>query len=154
MVPEDELTAIVAHELGHWKHGDVISLGIIAIASALIEGLVYRFASKADLKTMGFDSGVRPLVIVIVLVDLLTTGLIVVETPLTHSLERVFEGRADCFAATRGYPIGPSLIRLNGLSFTPIESSRLYEFFYHDHPELSRRLANIQKCNRAQARRL
>jgi Zn-dependent protease with chaperone function len=124
----------------------VIVLAIIAIVEALIQGFAYRLASKTDLSTMGFRPRVRPLVIVILIVELLIASLSVLNTPILNTMQRAFESRADCYAATAGYPIGSALLRISGGAHAGIEQSTLYEVFYHDHPVLSRRLQNIQQC--------
>jgi STE24 endopeptidase len=141
-----QVVAVVAHELGHWKHGDLIIGTIVSVIEVVLQGLMFRYVSGVDLREMGFQGGIRPLAVVLFIVQFLMDSMIVVETPIVNSFARGFEKRADCFAAGLGYPIQSSLVRLADLTMEQGEASRLYELFYYDRPVFSQRIMNIQKC--------
>jgi Zn-dependent protease with chaperone function len=81
--------------------------------------------------------------VVFIVVSYLLGASGVVGTPMMSYFSRVREYKADCFAAGGGWPLDDALSRLlQGVS----ESSVVYEAFYLDHPQLSKRLTHIGEC--------
>jgi Zn-dependent protease with chaperone function len=142
----EQLVGVLAHELGHWKHSHTIIMLIVALMEVMLHGFAIRLASKGDLGQLGFEGNVRPIALVVLIVEILMTGFIVVDAPTANSISRIVEVDADCFAHSRGYAIGRSLTRLGELAAKQLDATSWYEMFYLSHPEISRRLAHLQKC--------
>jgi STE24 endopeptidase len=147
LVRPRELCAVIAHELSHWKHGDLIVLAVCAMIVTLIHAFFYFVATKNELTGFGIPLGQRPVIVIIIIVTFLAQGIKPIELPLRNSIQRRFEARADCWAVAQGYPIGDALIAIEKAVPRDIEATRLYEVFYIDHPQISSRLQNINKCS-------
>jgi Zn-dependent protease with chaperone function len=146
LVRPRELCAVIAHELSHWKHGDLIVLAVCAMIVTLIHAFFCFVATKTELTGFGIQRGKKPVIVIIIIVMFLAQGITLFELPLTNALQRRFEARADCWAAALGYPIGDALIAIETAMPRDIEPSRPYEMFYISHPPISSRLQNINKC--------
>jgi Zn-dependent protease with chaperone function len=147
LVRPRELCAVMAHELSHWKHGDLVVLAVWAIIETLIEGFFYFVASKSELTGFGIPPRERPVIVMIVIVTFLTQGITPFELPLINTLHRRFESRADCWAVAQGYPIGDALMAIERAVPDDIEATGLYDVFYIKRPQTSSRLQNINKCS-------
>lgn len=138
------LTGVVGHELGHYKHGDIIFSYVMTVIEYLIYFLIYRYAEKNKLRSLGFKK-------LSIFALLVVTGLIhrfpmVFYTPIMSAIGRQFEYAADCYAAGLGLPIGESLIKLYNISAN-YDPHPLYTWYYEDHPHISNRITNIEKCS-------
>ena len=142
---EDEVEAVLAHELGHHVHGDVrrglIVQGVLTlltfwVAAALLHAGIgfWGLAGVAD------PAGLPWLVLAFMLVG-------VIQLPLTNGFSRFIERQADDFALTLTRDpaafIG-AMERLGALNLAERRPHRLKEFLLYSHPALDRRIARAR----------
>jgi STE24 endopeptidase len=139
---QDEIIAVLAHEVGHYKHSDMTRLMIIgtALASAgffaahlMLQALAVRFgfASIADI-------GGFPLFIVSLFVFSLVT------MPLSNAYSRKREYAADAYAVKAtgsAEPLVSALEKLAEQNLADKEPAPWIEALLHSHPSIHRRIA-------------
>jgi STE24 endopeptidase len=142
---EDEVEAVLAHELGHHVHGDlrrglvvhgVLTLVTFAVARELLDAGVapWGLAGPAD------PAGLPWLALVFMVLG-------AVQLPLANGFSRWIEGQADDFALslTRDPAafIG-AMERLGRLNLAERRPHRLKELLFYSHPALDRRIARAR----------
>jgi STE24 endopeptidase len=143
-----EAEAVMAHELGHWKHGHIYALLLVnALQVGAIFGL-YAFAAEFEplYESLGFGPGdAEPIVRLVVFMELGMTPVQPVIQFLASQLSRSLEYDADRFAVDRGHSSalqrGLVKLSLENLSTPWVDS--LYSAYYYSHPALPERLAAI-----------
>ncbi len=150
----NEIVAVLAHEIGHWKLRHVskrlaamifLSLGVLyAVSLALDKPLLYG--------TFGFPqpSAYAGLFLLSVLLQPLQTVLL----PLGAIVSRRFERRADRFAFTLTGRTGPLIAALRRLAkdnLANLHPHPLYAFFHYSHPPLGERIASLAAMEKRSA---
>jgi STE24 endopeptidase len=142
----EEIESVLAHELGHHAHGDMLR-GLLVNGGLTIV--------TTWLATRGLDLGVTLLGLAgpadpagLPWLGLVVTALGLVQLPLANGFSRWIERQADDFAlATTGN--APAFIgameRLGGLNLAERRPSRLKEIFLYSHPALERRIARAER---------
>ncbi len=139
---EDEVVAVMAHEIGHVVHKDAPKY----LARNLVMVAVYAFAFGLVLTndifftSFGLD-GIQ-LGFAVVLMTLVLGPIEIIFGLYANAFSRRFEYRADAFAAkhTSKEAINNGLIRLTKESFTNLSPHPLYVWVYYSHPPISDRL--------------
>ncbi len=143
----DEIVAILAHEIGHWKRRHILkqlvfletaSLAVLWVASHLIAWpLLYD--------TFGFA---RPVPFVGLLLTAAVFGpLTIFLTPFVSAMQRRFEREADdAVPALTGttLPLARALKRLAKDNLANLHPHPLYARFHYSHPPLAERIARLQ----------
>ncbi len=142
----EELTAILAHEVGHYKKRHVIqgllfSLVNTGVMLYLLSWFVFdpRLSLALGSATPSFHMG-------LVAFSLLFTPLSLATGVLGGVLSRHNEFEADAFAA-RTYGGAPLRRALEGLSVNHLSNPHphpLYVFFHYSHPPVLRRVERLQ----------
>ena len=140
-----ELASIVAHEVGHWYHSDLISGYFMTVLPLLILSILIQFISFKGLEDFDFK-GNFPLSGIILISMLYFQSTKVIWTPFSSSIMRLFERRADCFSSSFQLPIGQALLGLSNLSSQKFTPSPIYRWFYFSHPTVPERLENLNNC--------
>ena len=147
---DDEIEAVLAHELGHHVHRDVWQV----LAFELCVAMMALWAGGWTVSSLGGRFGVVGAGDVAGL-PLLALGVGVVAfaaAPIGHALSRCHERRADRFAIrmTRNpAAFMTSLRRLGEQNLVEERPSRLVEVLCHTHPPLYRRLADARLAEAA-----
>lgn len=144
----EELEAVLAHEIGHWKRGHILkSLALSAAITAGVFALLGLVARRPELlRAFGFD--LPPGVAAPRFGDLMPAAFLPLAAllwwiaPLTNALSRKHEYEADAFAA--GLCSGPApllsglkkLQAANGGNPLPHPACAI---FHHSHPTLPER---------------
>jgi len=138
----DEIVAVVAHELGHWKmYHSIINL-VYAFSSMFLTFYVFSFVIKRDdiLIDFGFSEHYNTVALLVFMeiyspVDYLQT---LIQTFYT----RILEFQADRFANDLGYKeqLMKGLIRLHIKNKANLNPDPLYATYHFSHPELVERL--------------
>lgn len=138
---EDEIETVVAHELGHFKHRDIlkqlafgmsVSLALFWLAFCMMPPLAERagFRGVSDIAAMPL------LFLVFYLLNL-------VLTPVQSGFSRALERAADRFSL-QAYPYKNIFIscmeKLGRVNLADPDPHPLYEWFFYDHPALSKRI--------------
>ncbi|GAB4211173.1 MAG: M48 family metallopeptidase [Rhodoferax sp.] len=145
----DEVDAVLAHELGHYKHRHIVQRMVMMGLSSLGALALLGYLSSQSWFYLGL--GVMPRVegsneaLALLLFGLALPPLGQFVSPLTAQLSRRHEFQADAYAVThtRGADLASALLKLyqdNAATLTP---DPLYVRFYYSHPSASERLANI-----------
>ncbi|CAN7009482.1 CAAX prenyl protease 1 homolog isoform X2 [Brassica rapa] len=142
---ENEIVAVIAHELGHWKlNHTTYSFIAVQILAFLQFGGYTLVRNSTDLfRSFGFDT--QPVLI----------GLIIFQhtvIPLQHLVSfglnlvsRAFEFQADAFAVNLGYAkdLRPALVKLQEENLSAMNTDPLYSAYHYSHPPLVERLRAI-----------
>ena len=150
-----EVEAVLAHELGHFKHRHVLK----RIASMF----VLSFAALALLGWLSAQMGVytalgvRPSVsaandaVALLLFMLAAPVFSFFVTPLFAQLSRHDEFQADAYACAQadGADLASALLKLHADNATTLTPDPLYARFYYSHPPASERLAALALLSRA-----
>ena len=142
----EEVEAVLAHELGHYKHRHVWKrIGLLALASLGFLWLLGVLIAEPWFYNglgMASRSTAAALVLFALVVPLFTFPL----APLMSALSRKHEYEADAYAAqqTRAGDLVTALVKLyrdNAATLTP---DPLYSTFYDSHPPAAARIAQLQ----------
>ncbi|KAI1287310.1 CAAX prenyl protease 1 -like protein [Halotydeus destructor] len=147
----DEVLAILAHELGHWKLNHVLKNLIITEVNLLLCLSVFGllFQNRVIYQAFGFQNE-KPLFIGLLLIfQYIFSPYNEVLSFLMTCLSRHFEFEADAFAKklNRAAALRGALIKLNkdNLSFPVYDT--LYSMWHHSHPPLLERIAALGKID-------
>ena len=150
-----EVEAVLAHELGHFKHRHVLKriASTFAISLAALALLGWLSAQ------IGFYTalGVRPSVsaandaVALLLFALAVPVFSFFVTPLFAQLSRRHEFQADAYACAHadGADLASALLKLHADNATTLTPDPLYARFYYSHPPASERLAALALLSRA-----
>ncbi|XP_001360795.1 CAAX prenyl protease 1 homolog [Drosophila pseudoobscura] len=146
----EEVLAVLGHELGHWKLGHVTKNIVIMQVHLFLMFLVfgYLFKYAPFYVAMGFEPGTRPILVglLVVFTYVLAPYNAIINFAMTI-LSRLFEYQADEFAFKLGFAeqLGRALIKLNldNLGFPVYDW--LYSTWNHSHPTLLQRLNRLQE---------
>jgi STE24 endopeptidase len=140
-----ELLAVLGHELGHFKHGDVYKN--IAIMGILIFSIFGIIGNIPD--SLYSDIGVEKSGAVLISIFMLVSSIIgFFAMPIIGAVSRHNEYRADEMGSKLS---GSSLYLKEALRKLVIEnrsfpkSHPIYIFFYYTHPPVSERLKELEK---------
>ena len=143
---EDEIEAVLAHELGHHVHRHIFqSIALQSAATVLGFYLVYRtlgwlgphfgFRGAADFANLP-------------LLALVATFLSLVLLPAVNSYSRAMERQADRYALqaiSSRAPFISSMEKLAQLNLAERQPHPWIEFIFHSHPSIQKRIAFAQK---------
>ncbi|CAM1507926.1 Fc.00g047740.m01.CDS01 [Cosmosporella sp. VM-42] len=138
-----EVVAVLAHELGHWKLGHTTSLfGISQAHLFYIFTLFSVFINNKSLySAFGFFTE-HPIIIGFLLFsDALSPMDLVVQLGM-NIITRKFEFQADAFAKQLGYPelLARSLLKLQIQNLSTMDADWVYASYHFSHPHLTERL--------------
>ncbi|MBI4622520.1 MAG: M48 family metallopeptidase [Verrucomicrobia bacterium] len=149
LTPE-ELEAVLAHEIGHYRLGHIPKM--IALSAAMLLGGFAVLAALAGSpwfnRAFGFPAGeMAPSFLLFALLSGVVTFWF---SPLANLLSRKFEYEADAFArqATGGPdPMVRALRKLAQKNLTNLTPHRWFSRFYYSHPTLVEREAALTGQN-------
>ncbi len=136
---KEELLAVLGHELGHFKHGDIFKN--IALMAGLLFVTFYIFGHLPDV--LFTDIGVVPSAgVTIALLMLLMPIVSFVFTPFVSFVSRHNEYAADAFGGEMGGKkhLVSALLKLISENKAFPKSHPLVIFFYYTHPPVLERL--------------
>jgi STE24 endopeptidase len=145
----DEVDAVLAHELGHFKHRHIVKRMAMLFAVSLLGFAALGWVSQQTWFYTGL--GVAPnmtiandaLALLLFMLVMPLAGSFV--GPLLAQVSRKHEFQADAYAVqqTSGSALASALLKLykdNAATLTP---DPIYVKFYYSHPPASERLAQI-----------
>jgi STE24 endopeptidase len=144
---EDEIMAVLAHELGHAKHKDVLRMLLQQIfVFALYMTVLGLILTSNDIATsfeftsihLGFS-----LILFFILINPLT---LLISIPINIMMRKA-EFKADAYATTlmpKSYLIS-ALKTLSRENYSNLNPHPLYVYLHYTHPPLSERLEAIEK---------
>ena len=147
-----EVEAVLAHELGHFKHKHVIkrivSMFAISLAGFALLGWVSKqawfYAGLGVRPSMGGPNDAIALLLFLLVVPVF--GFFV--SPLFAQLSRRHEFEADAYACQQasGHDLAAALLKLHEDNAATLTPDPLYVRFYYSHPPASERLAALARA--------
>jgi STE24 endopeptidase len=146
-----EIEAVLAHELGHFKHHHVWKRMAALFALSLGFLWLLGYAMKQDWFYAGLNVQAQSTALALMLFFLVIPVFTFLLHPLTSLYSRAHEYEADAYAARQTEPADliHALVKLyqdNAATLTP---DPLYSAFYDSHPPALLRIARLQ-CTAAQ----
>ena len=145
----DEMEAVLAHELGHFKHRHIVKMMFTSFAVSLAGLALLGWLSQQVWFYTGL--GVRPnleggnsalaLLLFMLVLPLLTFFV----SPLSARRSRRFEFEADAYAVAHAQApaLSSALLKLYQDNASTLTPDPWYVAFYYSHPPASQRLARI-----------
>lgn len=145
MLSDDELEAVLAHELGHFKKKHIIKGILISFATTLVGLALLAWLMKAEWFYTALGVSHTSTYMALLLFTLIMPVFTFVFQPLFSIFSRKNEFEADAFAAEQTdakYLINAlvGLYRENASTLTP---DPLYSAFYDSHPPAPVRIAHL-----------
>jgi STE24 endopeptidase len=143
---DDEIEAIMAHELGHQVHGHILK-SIFMEATVTLAGFwaanwVLQYATRELQQTTRFqhlaDFANLPLLV------LVSSVLSIVLMPALNAYSRLTERQADLYCWKSVPSVTPfitAMEKLTAQNLSERSPSRLVEILFHSHPPISKRIA-------------
>jgi len=151
-----EVEAVLAHELGHFKHKHITRrlIGMFAISLtgfALLGWLSARawfytgLGVQPNLMLPGLPGGAPNDALALLLFLLAAPVFTVFVTPLLAQISRRHEFQADAYAATQssGADLASALLKLYEDNASTLTPDPVYARFYYSHPPATERLARL-----------
>jgi len=143
----EEIVAILAHEVGHWKKRHVLKslLFVSGVSFSLLYLASKLLACPTLYKTFGFDHSVS--YAGLLLVGLLWNAVGQYFGPLGSAISRRFEREADSYAARllqQTSDLVSGLKRLASDNLSNLHPHPVYAWFYYSHPPLSERIRRLE----------
>ena len=147
---EEEILAVLAHEIGHWKRKHVLKQ-ILIMEIVSLAGL-YAVAKFLDWPMLYETFGFREPIPYVGLF-LIGTGFSVMSyftQPLESVISRKFEREADDFSLKLmkvAEPMCKALKRLATDNLSNLNPHPLYAWFYYSHPPLAERIERLMEAH-------
>ena len=145
-----EMEAVLAHELGHFKHRHIVKMMAVSFATSLAGLALLGWLAQQTWFYTGL--GVSPLMsgsnsaLALVLFLLVVPVFSFFFAPLSSWRSRVQEFEADAYAAaqTPATHLVSALLKLYQDNASTLTPDPLFVKFYYSHPPASERLARLQ----------
>lgn len=142
---EDEIEAVLAHELGHHVHGHIVkSIVVQAVITFVGFWLAARVLHFAVKQRMMFGTDRISDFADLPLLALVSTVVSLLLMPAINAWSRHNERQADQYALKSIASVQPfitSMDKLADQNLAERNPSRWVEFFFHSHPAISKRIA-------------
>jgi len=144
----DEIEAVLAHEVGHWKKKHILKQLVFMEVLALIGFFILAKLLEWPLmyQTFGFSKPV--LYAGLLLTGALFSPLGYFAQPLGSAFSRKFEREADDYALAlipSGEPLIQAFKRLAADNLANLTPHPVYAWFYYSHPPLVERIMRLKK---------
>lgn len=147
---EEEVVAVIAHELGHWKLSHTLySFFLIQVLTLLQFGGYTLVRNSKDLfLSFGFDT--QPVFIGLMIFQHIVIPFQHVVSFCQNLVSRAFEFQADAFANSLGYskPLRAGLVKLQEENLSTMNTDPWYSTYHYSHPPLVERLAALDKAEK------
>ncbi|KAK9983595.1 hypothetical protein SO802_033120 [Lithocarpus litseifolius] len=138
----DEITAIIAHEMGHWKLNHTVYAFVAMQVPVLLQLGLFFFVrqSNALFQIFGFDT--QPVVIGFYIYQHIVMPVQRLLEFCMNLLSRSSEFKADAFAKNLGYgrALRAGLIKLQDCNLSVVNTDPWYSAYRYSHPPLVERL--------------
>lgn len=145
----DEVEAVLAHELGHFKHKHItkrlISMGLMTLAGFYVLGYVMQqpwfYTGLGVMPVLDGSNNALALLLFMLVAPVFTFMF----TPLMTMMSRKDEFQADAYAAsqTQGQYLVSALLKLYEDNASTLTPDPLYASVYYSHPPASQRIPKI-----------
>jgi len=143
---EDEIVAVFAHEVGHYKRKHIIfNLVLSILLTGFTLWLLSLFVASPVLSAaLGVDQPTFH--IGLIAFGILYTPISEITGLLMNLVSRKFEYQADDYAKETfgAEPLVTSLKKLSKNSLSNLTPHPAYEFYHYSHPSLTKRIRNLR----------
>lgn len=143
----DELVAVLAHEIGHYKRKHTMQM--LALSTIQTWIILYIFSLALSIPAVSFAlwGEVQSFHLWAVAFGILFTPISMVFGMITSIFSRKNEYEADAYAKENygAEPLVNGLIKLSRNNLSNLRPHPAYEFFYYSHPTVLKRLAALKK---------
>ena len=144
---DEEIVAVLAHEVGHYKRRHII---FNLVASILLTGLTLFILSifiSNPLLSNAIGVEIPSFHVGLITFGLLYSPISEVTGLIMNYVSRVFEYQADNYAKTtyKAQPLISSLKKLSKNSLSNLTPHKAYVFMHYSHPTLLDRIRNLKK---------
>lgn len=146
-LPDDELAAVLAHEIGHYKKGHIPTMLVLSAAMVTAGFAVadHLLDWQPFYRAFGFPSRWSPAGLF--LLAQISAAFTFWLKPIFNALLRRFEHEADAFAAAlTGTPewLRGALLKLAEKNLTNLWPHPAYSLYHYSHPPLAERLERLK----------
>lgn len=143
----EEILAILAHELGHWKKGHVVKQMVLSSVFSLLALYGAHLALQQDIlfRTFGFDTRVIPAGLFILAVFIRPAAFFL--SPVRAMISRRFERQSDDFSSAMmggPEPLIDALKRLASRNLANLHPHPAYAWFSYSHPPVIERIRRLE----------
>ncbi|XP_076078536.1 CAAX prenyl protease 1 homolog [Mytilus galloprovincialis] len=145
---DDEILAVLGHELGHWKLNHNLKNLIISNVNTFLCFMLFAMLFKRDDLYLAFGFTTKPIIIgLIIIFQFIFSPYHVILNFLMTVNSRRFEFQADAFAKSlkMAKELKSSLIKLNKDNLGFPVTDWLYSSWNYSHPPLLERLKGLEK---------
>jgi STE24 endopeptidase len=141
----DELEAVLAHELGHFKHRHVIKMLVTSASLSLAGFAVLGWLSGQEWFYTGLGVSKPSNAVALLLFMLASPVFSFFLQPVMAYFQRRYEFEADDFAAsqTRASDLINALVKLYRENASTLTPDPLYSAFHYSHPPAAIRIAHL-----------
>ena len=142
-----EVVAVLAHEVGHYRHHDTLKNMFTSIVTVGVYLYVFSLMVSSPLLPEALGGTAPSFVLSMVAFSQLLTPISLVLDPLMNSVLRRAEYAADRYATAYGH--GNTLIsglkKLSAHALSNLTPHPAFVWFSYSHPTLAQRIISIQK---------
>ncbi|WP_367142067.1 M48 family metallopeptidase [Propionivibrio sp.] len=143
-----EVEAVLAHELGHFKHRHVIKRIVLIFGLSLAFLAALGQAIDADWFFYGLGVTTKNMALALILFFLVVPVFTFIFTPVTSLISRRHEYEADRYAADHASAASliEALVKLYEDNASTLTPDPLHSLFYDSHPPAALRIARLNEC--------
>lgn len=145
---DEELEAVLAHELGHFKCKHVIKMLIASSVMTLISFAILGVLITQDwfYTGLGVDIAQKSNAVALLLFMLVSSSFTFFIQPISAYFQRKFEFEADDFAAqhAQASKLISGLVKLYEENASTLTPDPLYSAFHYSHPPAAIRIAHLE----------
>jgi len=144
---EEELEAVLAHELGHFKRKHVIKMLIASSVMTLISFAILGWLITQNWFFPGLGVDVQSNAAALLLFMLVSPVFTIFMQPISAYFQRQFEFEADEFATqnAKADKMISGLVKLYEENASTLTPDPLYSAFHYSHPPAAIRIAHIEE---------
>jgi len=145
----DEMEAVLAHELGHFKHRHILKTMAVSFATSLaglallgwVSQQIWFYTGLGVMPNLNGSNSALALLLFMLVLPLFTFFV----SPLSARRSRKFEFEADAYAIANsdGKALASALLKLYQDNASTLTPDPWYVAFYYSHPPASQRLARM-----------
>jgi len=143
----EEIVAVLAHEIGHYKKKHTLQMFIFSIIQTWFMMYLLSLALKVDQIHFALWASIPSFHIWLIAFTILFTPISIILSLFWNILSRKNEYQADEFAWINydASFLQSGLKKLSQNNLSNLRPHKAYEFFYYSHPTVIKRLAFLEK---------
>jgi len=142
----DEIVAVLAHEVGHYKHKHTLKNMLVSLPTTLLLFYLLGLILKSDSLAQALSGSTANFHLNVLAFGIIYSPASLLLDLIGNKLSRTYEYQADQFASEHGF--GNQLIsglkKLSSTSLSNLMPHPAYVYFHYSHPTLYQRIQNIK----------